>query len=177
MKRRIRALWFAGILLLAMPAGALAQGPRGDETDRPGPSGELREAMQDYFEKRLRSALSLSDEQVSQILPLVRRLEDSKREVQRARMDSVRRLRRGLEQGASDTELQEQLDRLDRSGREQWETERELIEEVDRVLSTRQRVQLRFFLQHFRREMQEKVGELRGDRQRGRARGPRRERP
>jgi len=87
-----------------------------------------------------------------------------KREAQRTRLESARKLRRGLQEGASDAELQEQLDRLDGTVRSEQEKEHVLLREIDQVLSTRQRAQLRFFLQRFRREMQEKIGELRRDR-------------
>ena len=128
---------------------------------------------------RLRAALSLTDDQVQHILPRVERFEEQKRLSQREIAESVRRLRRGLDQGATDAELRELLERIDRSEREQWERERLFIAEIGEVLSARQQVQLRFFLQHFRRQIQEKIRELRGDGSRGRPtrRGPRREQP
>ena len=152
-------------------AGALAQEPQAPE----GPV-ELRRAMEEYFQTRMQAEVSLSDEQLEQILPLVRQRETSRRAALRTRQDSVRRLRRGLEQGATDSELQTQLDRLDASEREQWESERSVQKQVDGVMSTRQRVQMRFFLQSFRRDMQGKIRELRGERG-GMRRPPRSQRP
>jgi len=155
MKRfRKRAAVVVLLLVAALAAPCFAQEDA---------AGELRDAMREYFETRLRSELSLSDDQVEHILPRVQQLEDSKRAAQHERMESVRRLRRGMEQGATDSELQESLDLLDRTENEQWQRERSLLQEIDEVLSTRQRVQLRFFIQRFRRQMQAKIRELRGD--------------
>ena len=134
---------------------------------------ELRQAMQQYFEKRLRVEVSLSDPQVEHIVPRVEQLEEAKRAMRRSRMETARRLRFGLERGAADDELQELLDRLDRTERDQRELERSLQKEIDEVLSAPQRVQLRFFMQQFRQEMQSKIREFRGDRRRR----PRREAP
>jgi len=178
MKTRRSWCCIALTALLLVSAPALGQTAGDDEID-PESSTELHAAMQEYFQKRLRSELALSDEQIEHILPRVRSMEQAKRAAQRTRMQSVRKLRRGFQQGATDEELQGELDRLEQSQIEQQRLEREMLREIDQVLSTRQRVQLRFFTQRFRRDMQDKVRELRGDRPRGRdgARAPRRQRP
>ena len=125
MKRRTqRNLLMALMLALVAPAGMLPQGPGDAAGDASGGGRELRAAMQDYFENRLRAALSLTDDQVQHILPRVERFEEQKRLSQREIAESVRRLRRGLDQGATDAELRELLERIDRSEREQWERER-----------------------------------------------------
>ena len=59
-------------------------------------------------------------------------------------METMRRLRQGLRQGAADAELQAHLDALDRIEIDQRAKERELIGEVDQMLTVRQRVELRF---------------------------------
>ncbi len=163
------------VLLLGTAAApgwaARAQGRRGGAEGGP---AELRRAMQQYFQKRLRAEVSLSDTQVDHILPRVTRLEEAKSTLRRSRMEVTRRLRLGLEQGATDDELRELLDRLDRAEREQRELERSVQKEIEEVLSARQRVQLRFFMQHFRQEMQRKVQEFHGDRYRDPRRDPRR---
>ena len=82
-----------------------------------------------------------------------------------------------MERGATDDELQELLDRFDQFEGEQRELEGSMLEEIDEVLSARQRVQLRFFIQQFRQEMQRKVQEFRGDRYRNQRRRPPREDP
>ncbi len=172
MRSTIRLLVLVLLLGTALAPGSAAQGS-GRHGDAKGGPAELRRAMQQYFEKRLRVEVSLSDPQVEHIVPRVEQLEEAKRAMRRSRMETARRLRFGLERGAADDELQELLDRLDRTERDQRELERSLQKEMDEVLSAPQRVQLRFFMQQFRQEMQSKIREFRGDRRRR----PRREAP
>ena len=80
-------------------------------------------------------------------------------------MELARELRRGLEQGATDDELQRGLEQLEQTERDHQEGQRRMLKEIDSRLSARQRVELRFFTQQFRREIQEKVRELRGGRE------------
>ena len=160
------------ILLMLSPAVLLAQ-----EAERSRPraerSGELQQEMRNLFKNRLRQALALSDEQMSEIGPRIEQLEDERFARRRNRTEAVQELRRGLESGASDAELQAQLDRLEKIERDQRESERAHMAAIDKTLSTRQRVQLRFFMEKFRTEMARKIREMRGDRRRGRDRGPR----
>lgn len=163
-------------LLLAVPAGAEAAQSPDDADATPydasdenvdahsveGPlGGELRQAMRRYFHNRLRSELGLTDEQVQKIVPKVERIEQTKAETARRRRETVRLLQRGLRSGAADSRLQELLDRWHRSEREQQELEREILAEIDAELTVRQRVQLRFFIDSFRRQIARRVQELR----------------
>ena len=178
MRFTIRMVLVVSLLLLLGSAIAPAWAFQEQGRERAaGEPAELRRAMHEYFEKRLRAELSLTDEQTEHILPTVTRLEEAKTEMRQTRMETARSLRRGMQQGATDDELQELLDRLDRLEGEQRELERSMLEEIDEVLSVRQRVQLRFFIQQFRQEMQRKVQEFRGDRYRNQRRRPPREDP
>ncbi len=176
MRSTIRLLLLM-LLLVTAAAPGRAQAPGGRRAGPEGESAELRRAMQQYFQKRLRAEVSLSDAQLEPILPRITQLEDSNRALRRSRMETTRRLRQGLEQDASDDELQELLDRMDRAERDQREHERSLQDQIEELLSARQRVQLRFFIQRFRQEMQRKVQEFRGDRRRDPRRRPRRDIP
>ena len=181
MMMKMRSTIRVGILVLllgtAVAPGRAAQAP-GRRGGAEGGPPELRRAMQQYFQKRLRAEVSLSDTQVEHILPRVRQLEEAKSTMRRSRSETARRLRLGLEQGATDDELQELLDRLDRAERDRRELELSLQTQIEEVLSARQRVQLRFFIQHFRQEMQRKVQEFHGDRpRRDPRRRPRRDQP
>ncbi len=169
MKTSVRILAVLAALFgaLAGASGLAAQEPR-ERGEAGEQAAELREAMQQYFQTQLRSELSLSDAQLEHILPRVSRMEEAKTAQRRDRTEIVRGLRRGLKEGSTDTELQDLLDRLDLSEIERAEMERSNLAEIDEVLSTRQRVQLRFFVQRFRQEMQQKVRELRGERRDGR---------
>ena len=177
--RRTRRTLFRLLLTAALATGAALPATAQEAAPRPSPGGpdELRREMQNLFQNRLRAQLALSDEQTEAILPRLQEIEDAKRAARRDRMEVVRQLRRGLDQGATDDELQGLLDRL--TGLERREKEREwtLMEEVDDALSTRQSVQLRFFTERFRRMMAEKIRELRKDGYPGRPMGGRRGRP
>ena len=145
--------------LVAGPAVAQAQSGDGPPVGERG--AQLREAMQRYFEKRLRADLALSDDQVKQLTPLIRNLEKSRREAQRDRSEATRALQRALRQGGDDAELRKLMQRIDRATARQWEAETSLLPGVDSTLSIRQQAQFRFFVQDFRREMQEKIREVR----------------
>ena len=127
-------------------------------------SGDLQKAMQRYFHNRLREELNLSDEGMQQILPLVERMEQAKIASGRERAAIVGRLQRGLRGGADDAELQDALDRLEVIEKDHTELQRSLLSEIDRSLSVRQRVQLRFFVERFRRDIQRRIRELREER-------------
>ncbi len=181
-KRLERGTWMAVVLLTAMAGGLSVWAAEPEAASEPasGEPAELNAALQGYFQKRLRVEVGLSDEQSERILPLARELVEARRNAQRTRAESVRLLRRGLEQGASDAELEEQLARLDRAEIEHGERDRSIMREIDEGLSIRQRVQLRFFMQRFRREMQDRIHELRKDLGPGEVpprRAPRREAP
>lgn len=152
-----------GLILAATPVARAQEGPPPVE-QRDVEPGELRQALRTYFENRLRRELALSDEQVAAIVPRIRRLEQGKVDLRREKMETVRRLTRGLESGASDAELQRDLDRLGQLDADEQTLERKALAEVDADLSARQRVQLRFFLQRFRRDLAERMHDLGRDR-------------
>jgi len=139
------------------------------------PAAELRDAMRSYFQNRLRRELALTDDQVAVIVPRIQGLEEAKRESRREKGETARQLHRGLEHGATDGELQALLDRLDAIQLREQEQEREIFAGIDESLSVRQRVQLRFFVQRFRRDMMERMSDIRGER--GRGEHPRRRPP
>jgi hypothetical protein len=163
--RNYRVMLLLLVLACAAPA-ILAQDepPRSDES---GP-GELQREMRKFFADGLRSELDLTDEQAEQVMPKVQELEQERGVVRRERGEAMRRLRHGVESGASDAELQELLDRYDGTDRRQLELKERLFTDIDSALSVRQRVRLRFFVERFPRMMREKVEELRrGARGRG----------
>jgi len=168
------------VLAVAMMATGycLAQGPgSGGEIE---PGHELRQAMQRYFETRLRTEVMLTDEQMGEIVPLVQQIEASRVEATKERREAERSLRRALREGADDAELSAQLDRMDRAELEWRRLELDRRAELEEKLTARQRVQFRFFVDRFRRDMQRRVQRLRqerGTQREGRRRGPPRQRP
>jgi hypothetical protein len=170
MKRIWTFLALLTILALAPLAGSQAQ-------ERPGAArrqAEIGREMQKLFNNQLRAELALTDDQMEAIGPRIERLETARREARRERIETVQKLRRGFDGGLSDDELQALLDRLDAIEQEQRGLERTQLSMIDEELSTRQRVELRFFMEQFRQDMARKVQELRGNRGDGvRRRGPR----
>jgi len=144
--------------------------------DTPDRRTELGNRIGERFTSMLHSELALSDSQAKIVLPAMADLEQYKREIGRERRDTVRRLQSGMRAGASDENLQELLDRLDRIEDEQRAAERDAMAQIDAELNTRQRVKLRFFVQHFRQQIESRLSNRtdRLDRRRLRQEGPRR---
>ncbi len=160
--RRGSKLLLVALLSVGVPAApSVAQLPPADDPETAAP-GELREAMREYFRSRLRRELALSDGQTTEIMPRIERLEQSRAAARRERVEAFRLLRTGLERGASDVELQGRLDRLAEVERREREDEVAILSEIDAALSVRQRAELRMFLPRFRREILDRVRELRG---------------
>jgi hypothetical protein len=175
-----RGNWIKTILCVAclcvtvLPTAA--QGRQGREEHR----REMEERIRERFTVMLRSELALSDEQAETVLPEMAELDQFKREIGRERRETVRKLQTGLRDGESDAELQSALDRLDQIEDEQRSAERSAMVKIDADLSTRQRVKLRFFVQKFRRQLEERIsnrGERMERRQNRPEDAPRRKRP
>ena len=164
--------WMPLLLILLVAPLVLAQeNPRaapGEEMDT-----ELRTAMRRMFENRMRAALQLSDSQMTEIQPHVERLEALRGEARRDRVRTVQQLRNGLADGASDAVLEGLLERLETIESDERAQERQVLALIDDSLSVRQRVQFRFFVERFRRELAQRVNRLRGERGRGGRRAPR----
>lgn len=118
---------------------------------------ELEERIRERFTSMLRAELALSEDQAETVLPAMAELEQFKRENGRERRETVRALRTGIHDGASDAELQDLLDRLVRIEDDQRSAERGAMANIDAELNTRQRVKLRFFVQRFRRQIEDRL--------------------
>ena len=137
---------------------------------------ELEERIRERFTSMLRSELAMSDDQAEIVLPAVAELEQFKREIGRERRETVHGLRTGIHDGASDAELQDLLDRLVQIDDDQRSGERSAMAKIDAELNTRQRVKLRFFVQQFRRQIEQRLSNRADpmDRRRMRQEGSRR---
>lgn len=158
-------------LLLVLPA-ALAQAPPPSAPGGEPEPEEVRAAIKQFFERRMREELALTDAQTAAMRPLVAEIEQSRSATHRERASTVRALREGLRNGAGDEELQGLLGRLDRIQDEERARERSVMARVDEQLTVRQRVQFRFFIEAFRRGMERRIREWRGERERGSPRQP-----
>ena len=82
----------------------------------------------------------------------------------------MRALQTGMQEGASDAELQASLDRLDQIEDDLRSAERNAMVKIDGELNTRQRVKLRFFVQRFRRHLEDRMSDRSGRMERRRMR-------
>jgi hypothetical protein len=161
------------ITLLAGPAGAQTDDGTGDARQPVGAQ------MRRLFAVRLKTDVGLDDAQVGAVLPRVESLERQRVRWLGERRVLLRELRRGLEAGMPDAELQRRLHALDRIGSESERETRETLAAIDRDLNVPQRVRLRFLLTRFRQEISHRVQEFRRDGagDPGRHRGSRRSAP
>jgi len=161
-------------MLLSLPlcacALALATPVAAQEDPRP-----LEERIRAKFEHMVRQELVLTDEQAERVMPLIRKMEDERRDVAHERREIVMSLRRGMKEGASDGELQGLLDRLVALEEDRSDMERETMRDLDAELNVRQRVQLRFCVHEFREQLRARLEQR--DRERAKRHGPKGERP
>jgi hypothetical protein len=158
MATMIATLWTASPVF-----GQEAPPPAGSEDPRAG-DPELRQAMRQYFQTRLRVELGLTDEQAEEVLPKVGEMERVRRATAQERRRTLHELRRGYRNGVSDERLQELLGRIDRIEDRQREETRALMAEIDESLTARQQVEFRLFMSRFRKEMERRVRDFREDR-------------
>ena len=167
-----RKYWILALVCGAFLLGLVPGAPAAAQERRQ----ELEDRIRERFTSMLRSELALSDNQAEIVLPAMAELEQFKREVGSERREIVRALRTGIRDGASDAELQDLLDRLVQIDDDQRSAERSAMAKIDAELNTRQSVKLRFFVQQFRRRIEERLSDRadRMDRHRMRQEGSRR---
>ena len=153
-----RGFLFAGLcaVLMAVPAAAQPGDDAAGGARRP-----VAEQMRRLFAARLKADVGLDDAQVAAVLPRVESLEQERARSFAERRVALRELRRGLERGMSDAELQRRLDTLDRLGSDSERTTREALAAIDHELDVPQRVRFRFLMVRFRQEMTHRVQEFR----------------
>ena len=152
--------WATGLVLAAT---LLAPAAFADDAEPPRRAA-IREQARGLLAARLKSDVGLSDAQIADVLPKIEGIEEGRRQAQRNRMRLLSELRRGINQGASDADLQASLDALDRGERDQDRRTRETLARIDGALSVPQRVRLRFLLVRFRGEITRELETIRGGR-------------
>jgi hypothetical protein len=118
---------------------------------------QIEQRIREHFSSMLRSELALSDEQAEAVLPAMQELEATKREIGRERRDVAEALREGMDEGSTDAELESLLLRLEQLDDDLRSTEKVALAGIDAELNVRQRVKLRFFVQHFRNEIRDRM--------------------
>lgn len=165
-------LWcVAGLALaLASAAPALAQ-EAPDAAERPERFEEAGRMVDAYVLSNLQEQVGLSDEQYVKLLPLVKRLQQERRDFVRQRQEALRALRRGL--GAAvpkEAELASLVESLRRLDAEEPAKLRQGLEAIDAELSVVQQARLRVFEVEVQRRIRELL--LRARRERPERREP-----
>jgi Spy/CpxP family protein refolding chaperone len=145
--------------LLAWPLAALAQGP-GEPSGPPGPREEASKIVDAYILSNLQESLGLSDEQFVKVLPLVKRLQDERREVMQRRRRAIGSLRRLLASGrATEAQVLEQLKEIKLVEAE--ERARSGLEAIDAQLTPLQQAKFRVFEAEVGQKLREMMGQFR----------------
>lgn len=147
MTRRIALLLFGAALAVAAPARAQGQAPReagSAEQSRREARREALRVVDAYVMSNLQPSLGLTDAEYVKVLPLVQKLQASRREYLLGRMHLIRQLRRQLRSGAAgEADVQKTLDELKRVETSGFERTRGDAAELDRVLSPLQQAKFR----------------------------------
>jgi cell division protein FtsX len=150
----------AAVMAAPLPT-AIAQEQAPRVTDDGAGDPELRRALSNYLERRLRTDIGLTDEQAATVLPKLEAMQGVQTRVRRDKRTTMQDLRRMYEGGATDAELQEALTRLDAIDDGLRNEIRQLMAEIDGALTVRQRVGFRFFLVQVREDVQNRMRQMR----------------
>lgn len=179
MTGRIAPLLF-GATLACAPA-ALAESPQAQPTpEAQSTEQSRREARHEalrvvdaYVMSNLQPSLGLTDAEYVKVLPLVQKLQASRREYLIGRMRLIRQLRRQLRSGASgETEVQKTLEELKRVETAGFDKTRADAADLDRILSPLQQAKFRVLELEVEQRLRELMSRAR---QRGEADRPPRE--
>jgi hypothetical protein len=141
--RRIALLLF-GATLAAPVAPAEAQPAQGGEQGRREARHEALRVVDAYVMSNLQPSLGLTDAEYVKVLPLVQKLQASRREYLVGRMRLIRQLRRQLGSGAAgEADVLKTLDELKRAETAGVDRTRADAAELDRVLSPLQQAKFR----------------------------------
>ena len=170
MNRPIRILFLAAATVGSATAGPTrAQSPDVEGGGGTPPAsraagqepGDARREMQRDFATRLRAELGLTDEQMVALTPEIEALEQTRVRNQQQRRELGVELRRAVDGGTADAEVQAILDRFDEASVRHETDLRERLRKIDRSLTVRQRAELRFFLARVRQDVERRGRDFR----------------
>jgi len=135
----------------AQPAQGRRGGPEG-----PAMRDELMEIVQSYFVMKIQERLELSDEQFVKVLPLVRKLQQDRRDFHRRRFEAIGEMRKELESGtATDAHLRDLLQQVKAVDSEMPNALRKDADAIDAVLSPVQQAKFRILELDVERHLRE----------------------
>jgi hypothetical protein len=149
------------VLVFAVAAPVAAQSPAEPETRRP--REEAFRMIDAYFVSNLQESLGLTDEQFVRVLPLVKRLQNDRRQFILRRQRALAELRRLLKSGgATEGRVEELLREVKGVEAEEAPTVRRDLDAIDGVLSPVQQAKYRILELEVERKIHEIMMEMRG---------------
>jgi len=158
----VRRLLVTGALLVS---GALAYAQ--DDTPPAGgpvrPRDEAFRMVDAYFVSNLQESLGLSDEQFVRLLPMVKRLQNDRRQLAQRRQRALQEMRKLLQSGsATEGRLEDLLRELKAVESEQPTVIRRDLEAIDGVLTPVQQAKYRILELEVERKIRDVMTQMRG---------------
>ena len=143
--------------------------------EEPSRAGEMRAALEQVMIVRMKQVLDLTPKQEKLVVPRVERLLQARRDFAARRRAALAHLRSLMKDDAADAaEIADALRKVDLAEKRFSDRQRGLMEAIRKELSPRQQAGLYFFEQHFRKTMQRRLQQARGNEPRGRRGNPHR---
>jgi Spy/CpxP family protein refolding chaperone len=147
--------WGAALALVCLASQAGAQGAARQR-------GEAFKMVDAYIVSNLQESVGLSDEQFTRILPLVKRLQNDRRELAQRRGRALGEMRRVLESGtATEARVLELLKDVKEVESTQHETVRRDMDAIDQVLTPVQQAKFRLLEGEVERKIRALMEDLR----------------
>jgi len=160
-------------VLVASAALVWGQEPVEPSGAPPRPRDEAFRMIDAYFVSNLQESLGLSDEQFVRILPMVKRLQNDRRQMAQRRQRALFEMKKLLQSGrATEGRLEELLRELKAVESEQPPVVRRDLDAIDGVLTPVQQAKYRILELEVERKIRELMTQMRGQ-----ARAPGRGRP
>jgi hypothetical protein len=163
--------WLATVVLAWGGCGLVAA----QEPTPEGPGRARDEAFKmidAYIVSNLQEGLGLDDAQFARMIPLVKRLQQTRREFVQRRQKTLQEMRRALQRGAAEPRVEGLLAELRRIEREQPAAVRRDMDAIDAVLTPLQQAKYRVMEVEVERKIRELMSQVRA-----RGREPGRPRP
>lgn len=143
-------------LAFTLVAATLSPVALAQETAARPSRGELEGMIEAYIITKLQEALDLTDEQFGRMVVVQTKLQETRREYRRERVEILRELRSALRRESSgEEELAPLLERLAASTKAFQEEERERYRDIDAILDVRQRARYRILETEVQRRLQQ----------------------
>lgn len=160
------------LLVLALPISPVTASPRQGGPGH-GPDGDpdredLMETVEIYMMAKMKRYLELDDEQTKMVIPLVEELNSMRRTFRHERRGMIRHLQPLVDDPAGDPDdVSDLLKKLYALEQQHREAETRSIESIRDSLSPVQQARFMLFQEKFRREMEQRLRGVMGDRRGG----------